>query len=238
MDNFQIKISRVYTDMNGTVIDKTIVPIQMQRKVPFYLFNLFDKNGAYLIGRSIKPVQNGMYFLYSYVNDGSYNFLDFQFGNTIKQYLNAGDVICVLGDNPVLPTILCHVILHSDYVSYASFLSNMQGKKYEISRIQYATDNELNWQESFNTPNVNDFGLYSDDQIQPIVYRNPYNYLQGILDMNIKMNVSDKQGLYSYMLFATDSIEMTFYIDNIISLTSKTDKNGNTSSQAVLFQVR
>jgi hypothetical protein len=238
MQTFQIKVTRIYTDMNGTVVNKTLVPAAMQKKVPFYLFNKFDKEGGYAIGQTIKPVQPGMYFLYSYVNDASYNFLDFQFGNTINRQLRPGDVIHVLADDPIIPNFLCHIILHSDYVSYASFLANMQGKNYKISRMQYVTDNELNYHESFNTPIVDDFGLYTDNQIQPLVYKTPYELTLGFLDMIIDLNITDKNGLYSYMLFTTDEIELTFYIDTILDLNANTNKNGNSNSQAILYEIK
>ena len=238
MNTFQVKVSRIYTDMSGVIVDKTTVPALMKKKVPFYLFNKYDYEGGFFVGQTLKPVQPGMYFLYTYVKNKGYNFLDFQIGNDINRLISPGDLIIVLGDDPILPNFLCHVILHSDYVSYVAFLTNMQGKSFKVSRIQYVTDNELNWQEVINNPSVDDFGLIADNQLQPIAYRTPYEFTQGLLDMTIDLNISDKQGLYSYMQFTTDNIEMTFYIENIIDLNAKTDKNGSTNPQAILFKVR
>jgi hypothetical protein len=228
--------------MNGVIIDKHLVPAQIQKKVPFYLFNNFDKAGGFYAAQQNVQVQPGMFFLYSYVNDASYNFLDFQIGNTINGQLRSGDVILVLGDDPILPNFLCHVVIHSDYVSYASFVANMQGKNYKISRIQYVTDNELNWSESFHTLTLNDFGLAFDNQLQPIAYRHPYEFTLGLLDMDIAIDISDKQGINSYMQFATDQIELTFYVDSIEQLinSQNNSSNGNSNStpRAVLYEVR
>ena len=237
MQNFQIKIQRIYTDMNGAIVDKTLVPAILQKKVPFYLFNLFDKNSGFLAAQTYKQVQPGMFFLYSYVKGNSYNFLDFQITNVINSRTKNGDVVIVLGDDPILPNFLCHVILHSDYVGYGSFLANMQGKNYKISKIQYVTDNEQNWQEIFNKTSLDDFGLVSDCQIQPLTYRDPYQFTNGFLIMQLELNIDDKTGLNSYMLFDTDNLELTFDIDINLNLNnSKT--NGNTNPQAVLFETR
>jgi len=100
------------------------------------------------------------------------------------------------------------------------------------------TDNELNYHESFNTPIVDDFGLYTDNQIQPLVYKTPYELTLGFLDMIIDLNITDKNGLYSYMLFTTDEIELTFYIDTILDLNANTNKNGNSNSQAILYEIK
>src|SRR5271157_641750 len=238
MSNFQVKISRVYTDMNGVILNKSAVPLTLQNKVPFYLFNLFDKNGGFIQSQIVKPPMPGMYFLYSYVNDTSYNFLDFQAGNTINATLSSGDLICVYGDDPNLPNFLCHVILHSDYVSYASFLANMQGKSYQCSHFNYITDNEQNWQEVINMTSEDDFGLVTDNKLQPFTYRDPYQFTEGFIDVKFPIAITDKQGLNSYMLFDTDSIELTFYIDTIANINSNISNNGNSNSKAVLYQVR
>ena len=238
MKNFQIKIQRIYTDMNGVIIDKSTVPLSMQQKVPFYLFSNFDKNGGYKIGQQVKPPINGMYFLYSYVNDGSYNFLNFQIGNTINKTLQIGDSILVFGDDPILPNFLCHVVMHSDYASYASFVANLQGKICTISQIQYSTDNEQNWLENFNVTSADDFGTISDKTIQPLTYRDPYQYTSGFLTMNVNLSLDDKTGIESYMLFSTDLLELTFAIDLSINLSLTNSTNGNTNQTAILFETR
>ena len=243
MQTFQVKITRTYTDMNGVIIDKSLVPVQMQKKVPFYLFNKFDKNGGFLFSQRNTPIMNGMFFLYSYVKGTSYNFLDLQLGNEINKSLRDGDMIIVLADDPILPNFLCHIIMHSDYVTYGSFVENMGGKKYKVSRIQYVTDNEANWIEQFHLISINDFGHLDDNQLQPMSFRNPYEFTFGLLDINIKLNISDKQGVNSYMLFTTDAIELTFYVEDIETLENNNNNNSqngksNSQTRAVLYEVR
>jgi hypothetical protein len=238
MVNLSLNISRFYTDMNGVVLSKLLVPSTMQQKVPFWLFNKFDKDGAFLIGQTIKPVRPGMYYLYNYIVDNQYNFLDFQIGNEIKKLLKSGDMLLVFGDDTILPNTLCLIVVHSDYVAYGSFIAGMQGKNYLLDSIQYFSDNTNNWLECLNITNENDFGVYKDNQLQPIAYKNPYQYQPDMLQMeNVNISLSDKTGISSYFLFDTNAIELNFFFKESSIPSPITNNNGSNSSNAVLFRV-
>jgi len=239
MDTFQVKIIRMYSDMNGTILSKLAVPTLMQQKVPFYLFNLFDKNSGFLAAQKVTPPMPGMYFLYSYVKGTSYNFLDYQIGNTINQMIQNGDLILVYADDPILPNFLCNIIIHCDYVSYAGFLDNLKDRSISIPHFQHVTDNPNNWSEAISTTLIDDFGLVTNDKITVTPFRDPNQQSLGFIDVTQPINVTDKQGLNSYILFDTESLELDFYIDSIVPITNISN-NGNkqTSNQAVLFKTQ
>jgi hypothetical protein len=241
MVNLSLNIKRFYTDANGTVIDKTTAPIAMQKKMPFYLFNKFDRDSGYLIGQTVKPSLPGLFYLFTYVVGVGYNFLDFQFGNTIKQQLRNGDLVLVYADDPILMTTFCLIVIHSDYVGYGGFLENMKNKNMKVSSIQYFTNNDKNWLEVFNITSVDNFGLYKDNTLQPIAYRDPYVFQADMIQIDYDMTFDDKTGLESYMLFDTDSIELNFLVDSLdfstLQNNSNSGNNGNTNSSARLLQI-
>jgi hypothetical protein len=114
----------------------------------------------------------------------------------------------------------------------------MIGKAYHVTQMQYLTDNNNNWNQCINVTSENDFGLYSDRQILPLNYRDPYNYQDDILIMKMDENLTDKTGLSSFMLFETNFIQLNFEFDYVISLTPNIDSNGNTDiRKAKLFQI-
>lgn len=245
MNTFQVKVIRYYTDLNGVILDPATVPLALQQKAPFYIFNLFDKQSGFLVGQNYTPPLTGMYFLYSYVKGTSYNFLDFQVGNIVNSRLNNGDLITVYADDPILPNYLCLIVLHSDYVSYAGFLENMRGRSYSISHFQHATDNPNNWNEGITLPVQDDYGLVSKDNISVLPFLDPSLQSLGFIDVTLPMNITDKKGVNSYMLFATQNLEFTFYIDSITRNTNNSNNNNNLTNNgnsnkvtAQLFQVR
>jgi len=238
MQTLSIIIKRWYTDTSGIIVDKSLVPSVMQKPMPFWLMNIFDKNGSYLIQSTIKRPYAGVYYLYTETIGSYLNFLNFQADSDIKKELKLGDVVHVFADDPTLPNYFCFIQLHSDDVAYNSFLSNMIGKAYHVTQMQYLTDNNNNWNQCINVTSENDFGLYSDRQILPLNYRDPYNYQDDILIMKMDENLTDKTGLSSFMLFETNFIQLNFEFDYVISLTPNIDSNGNTDiRKAKLFQI-
>lgn len=236
MDNLQVRIKRWYTDMNGVIIDKSLVPAAIQVKVPVYLFNEIDKQGAFRNGRQIKPVFGGLFYLYSYVNGLGYNFLDFQVGNNIKQQFFNGDLILVFGDDPTLPNFLCMVQISASDQSYHSVLTNMKDKTFDVAKISYFSDNKNNWSEPLTFIEQDNLAISKFDNISPLAYTDPYLYLnQDFLEITYPVKLTDKKGIAFYMLFDTNDI--SFQLDfNTISSQFNSVNNGN-DSKAVLFRV-
>jgi hypothetical protein len=238
MVNLSLNIKRYYTDASGTIVDKNTVSPTIKKKMPFYLFNKFDKDSGYLIANTVKPVPSGIFYLYTYVVGQGYNFLDFQFGNTVKPQLKNGDVVMVYADDPIIITNFILIVIHSDYVGYGGFIENTKNKVLNISSVQYFTDNKNNWLEPFNVTSVDNFGLYKDNTVQPIAYRDPYVFQADMIQIDYKMKIDDKTGVESYFLFETDLMELNFLIDSLeFSQTQNNTNDGNTNSSAKLLQI-
>ena len=79
-------------------------------------------------------------------------------------------------------------------------------------------------------------GIYSQDSHQPIAYLNPFQQQAGMLEVTLPMEITDKKGLYSNILFDSDYIQLNFEFSSIVSKLNS-QNNGNNQSNAVLFRV-
>jgi hypothetical protein len=222
--------------MNGVVIDKTLVPGNIQVKVPFYLFAQMDKQGGFRNSQILNPVKPGLYYLYSYTVGVGYNFLDFQIGNDVKELLKAGDLVHVYGDDSSLPNFLCHVVVTCDYQAYCSVLENTKDKCFYVAKTKYFTDNPYNFLENLTMIDMDNLGLYNNDKIQPTVGLDPYTIQDNFVDILTTYEITEKKGIASYMLFNTDLIQFQFEFSNIVSQFNNVN-NGNNQSSAILFRV-
>lgn len=236
MDTLQLNIKRFYTDMNGVTLNKAAVPVTFQKKFPFFLFNTMDKNAGFRNGLIVKPVADGVFYLYSYIVGLGYNFLDFQIGNDVKNNFRNGDLIHVFGDDATLPNFLSLIQVSSDYQGYAGVLDNMKDISFNIEKYQYFTNNPLNWQESVAFIQQDNLGVYAEDSHQPISYRNAYIEQPNMVEITLPLEVTDKKGLASHILFATDYIQLNFEFSSIVSKLNS-QNNGSNANKAVLFRV-
>src|SRR6478609_7582332 len=72
-----LKIARYYTDVNGTIVDKALVPNALKVRYPITLFGQFDRNGGWKKSLQAVPVTPGTYFLMTFTAGINQPFLAF-----------------------------------------------------------------------------------------------------------------------------------------------------------------
>src|SRR5690606_41844598 len=56
LETIGIQVKRIYTDVDGVILDKTTVPASLQIDFPVYLWGEFDRLGAFYIANRLQPV--------------------------------------------------------------------------------------------------------------------------------------------------------------------------------------
>jgi len=223
-----LKISRYYTDVNGTIVDKALVPVNLQVRYPITLFGQFDRNGGWKKSLQAVPVTPGTYFLMTFTSGINQPFLAFTGANNIKGKIGLGDVVNVFTDDLENPNYFIWFVLSSDTVSLSSVVSNTESIQND-KRIGVLNLKEINYYfagsteaiilEQFSQPlnflNFDNIGNFRGDDIQPSMFLNPFVRQRGFLTISTPFQIDQYKALVFYMVFNVDSIQMDFIVKKL-----------------------
>lgn len=211
-----IKIKKIYSDVNGAIIAKNILPVALQKKTPVYLLGQFDRNGGYTIGNQIL-LPEVWQFLGVFTVGFGVPFLFATGLNTVKNQISIGDIVIVYCDNLDTPTYYQFVIISSDKNSLASITANSQTTQQDgrlfnlyVEEFNYEVDTNSQYNEVFHYVNIDNIGNFEDNQISPFAFRNPYTEQETVITVKTPFKVDQYLGIYFNMLFSCDNISMTF----------------------------
>lgn len=210
-DTFPISVKKFYTDVDGLIIDKSILPVNLQVELPFYLFGKMDSDGAYKIGNESNPPPLNTWILFKIQTYSTFDFLLFTGLNNFQGQLSVGDLVFIYSDSLVNPTYYAYVVITSNQRSYSSILQSLDKWGPNIDTIVYESQNVNQYEQVFDYVVLNRTGLYKTNQFSPIDFRDPYVQQGDIIRMafnqfGFDMNLNRFIGLYSYILFASDRI--------------------------------
>jgi len=203
-----VTVRKVYTDVDGIVIDRSTLPANLQKPMPFYLFNYFDMMGNYSIGVRNVPVDVEWKFIQYYLWGGN-TFGLFTGLNNIKDLMQFGDIILCFTDDVNLPNYYCYVIMQANQSSIGSIMAIADGRA-TIDEMLYQTANVQQYKESLIFVRENFLGNPSLNQISPEIFRNPYTYQDDTILLTLKYVFSQTFGIYGYLKFETESIILSF----------------------------
>lgn len=220
-DNLAVSVERIYTDVQGKIVDKATVIAalpQLECETPVFLFGEYDRKGGYLLAQKNYPATDALKFLSCMVYGVTNPFF---FGanalTDIQTKCKPGDILQVWTNDLLAPTYYVWVKLSSALRSLASFMENLPAlprnadeSPVNISKLKYYSTNPLQWTEEMQVLWSDYMGLVNSNHAHPIIYRGPYNYDNGFVQMNIELILSQYVGLNTYMLFDTDSITYNF----------------------------
>ncbi len=222
--SISIKIKRIVTDVNGTIIADSGVPAALQLKYPLFLFGEFDRQGGYKQGLSFCPPESGSAYLMSFVNGfgtTSANVIGFSGLNQVRAEMLVGDVVSVFTDDIQNPTYFIWIIQQNTNASIASILANSKttSKDDKFNRMYvesylYSTRNSnvRQWDEPVHITQVNNLGIPKDNNYNPNIYLPPTQYLSEFLEIKQEFKVDQFLGLNTYILWATSGITFNFKV--------------------------
>lgn len=212
--NLDILIRRFYTDVNGVIIDKATLPVNLQTELPVFVFNEYDRAGGYFVANKIVPPPPSLFFLQNYVwGSGSFPYVfGFSGVQNIQTEIKTGDLVTIYTDNLLSPNYFCFIIVRSDEKPLASILSDLATSREKKKCVSFnmLSNNIDQYNESFVFYRSFQFGEYKSDIISPNVARNPLYFQRRLIDLNIKFDFEYKVGFVFPILFNTDRIEFNF----------------------------
>ncbi len=220
-----ITIKRYFTDVDGAIVNKAVVPATIQKPYPFWTFGLWDQRGGYATGLKVLPPYPNTYYLMSYVEGAgmtSQRIVGFTGLNTVYTRIKTGDIVHVFTDDLQAPTYFIWIVQSCRNGSLASILANtdeqddLQIGPMDVPFFQYYTDNPVGqWMEAIRFTRSNNIAAFKDDQVMPYIFKSPNTEQDGFIRIECMFGVNQYQTIGTYFLFATEEIQMNYTIKSL-----------------------
>lgn len=207
-NSITINVTKIYTNVDGTIINKAAVPVSFQKKVPVYLLNKFDKNGGYRFSSQETPVLEGMKFVRYFVRNAGYDFTQFSGFNDISTTLNPGDIAFLYTDNDLNPNFFCWIIQSLSGKPLNGVIENAYNL--QIKGLKIFPEFISDYKEQIKIIQADQLGNYDSDEISQNAYRYPYKKNENFVRIPLQMCLTPFVGFASYIPFNTDSLSYQF----------------------------
>jgi len=213
-----LNVKRVYTDVNGTIIDKALAPVALQVRYPVFILGAFDFKGGYRKALESTPPEVGVKYLKTFINglNSASEVTGVNIAADIQGQLKVGDIVSVYTDSYTIPNYYVWIIVSANNASIASIMLNLSTTQKDdvynrlyIEDIHYLTTNtNVNqWNESIYRISINNIGLNNTDSFQPLIYKTPYTFLNNVLIMGVRFKATQFIGFSTYIQYATEDIQ-------------------------------
>lgn len=221
-----ITVKRFFTDVDGQIVDKAVVPVSLQVKYPVFMFGVFDMESGYKAGSNVCPQVNGIDYLMSFVNGmgaSSQSVIGFTGLNEIQGQLAVGDIVHVFTDDKQNPNYFIWIVQSTNSLAgLASIMKNLQTSQQDnrlgklfIYEMLLITANQQQWRQPFNFTVYDNLGNYTNDPIGPMMFRGPYTELENLIRLDIEIMIDQYIGVNLYMDFTEDLLSVDFNIMKI-----------------------
>ena len=204
-----VTVKRMYTDTNGTVIDKNTLPVNLQVEIPYYIFNDSDRrNGLIQTEKTLKKNDWKHYGSFIRGFDPLPNlFLGL---NDYIEFVTNGDLVNVYVDSNYAPQYYCFVVVSWPNTGYSIFLNRDFQRQIFIQEISMlCTDNKLQLLEPIFWNQYDVVGNVDQKSYNPIAYNQTDYKFGDYIPLPFKMKPDYYIGLISRIRFATEEIQFT-----------------------------
>lgn len=223
-----ITVKRFFTDVDGVILAKNdvLIPAAMKVRYPVLMFGTFDMNSGYRAGINVCAPGVGVNYLKSFVNgisSTSYSVLGITGLNEIQGQLNLGDIVHVFCDDIQNPSYFCWIVQTSNGLSGLSSVimnlmtnqnDNRLGKLY-IYEVMLNTSDPNQWKQVINFTVYDNLGNYSNDSINPKMFRGPFTELDNLIRLDTQFLADQYLGVNTFIDFDTDNLTFDFNIRKI-----------------------
>lgn len=226
---FAIDVRRFFTDVNGAIIDKALVPAKFKIKYPIYMIGDFDKNGGYRQAQNVRPPLPGIVYLTSFVVGGgfsTFNIVGFSGVDTIKDQLLPGDIVNVFTDSNLNPSIFIWIVQQNTFGALGSILNNfstMQDDKHlgpiKLKNANYYALDVNNqsvtdqFDEDWFMTTTDNIGNQNTNSIRTATWLTPETKQTGFVRVQLDWSFTQYLGVNFYMIFNTDFISVNFNLN-------------------------
>jgi hypothetical protein len=227
----EIIAKRIFTDVNGVIVDKAAVPAALQTEYPVYVFGQYDRNGAYWLAQKNTPARIGYEFIECFVfGAGLNNPAYFTALGNIQGQLKPGDLVTLYADSYNAPNYYIWIVQRCSNNSLAAILANLPNLPYDpdygyinivaldyyvAAATAFATENQ--WNNDLLFMRADFLGDISSDSMEPKIFKSARSIQNGFVAMRYKTRLDQYLSMNTYINFETDSITFTFQVEHQVS---------------------
>lgn len=201
-----IEVNIHFVNSVGEVVTNGVLPDELKdKKFPYFVFNSYDKEGAFKQSLKTVPPTGGWKFLKSDIA-GNQTFLLFTGFNNIQQKYTNGDQLFIYTDDYINPNYFAYVVVSSKSVSLSSFTEYLPDLT--VDGFYFGSDNVQNYDEPIALILLDTFGNPKTDYYTPLSDLSPYNKTQQNVYSKIGFKLDPRNGLGGYILADTNTISL------------------------------
>jgi hypothetical protein len=208
--SISISVNRYFTDLNGNVLDKNLIPDSLKVKFPFYLFGKQDFDGGFYGANMANPTINSVYFQ-RYISGEGFDWFALQGGDIWTKY-HVGDMVLVFADSYPDMSYLIFVVVSCDRQAYGSILKDQFRGALELTEILYILDNKNNYNERISFVQLNNLSVPKIDYYQPLAAFTPEQKQVEFIKIPLHYKMNPLIGLGSYIQFETEFMNFEFKV--------------------------
>lgn len=219
INTLDIKISKFFTDVDGTIIDQNTLPVNLQQKLPVFLFGSFDAKGGYRTATEQSPPFGWNYWT-SYVQGVNAPFLQWTGLNEASTRITTGDMVSIYSDDLINPTFFAWIITSETTASIGSIVHNASnlnknGDQIKVDTIKYFSPNLNQYHEGLKYIVINNIGYPNSDVFTPFSFKSPMDKQDSFIDLNISFTLTQYILFTTYITFDTQLINFNILIRSL-----------------------
>ena len=207
LDSISVDVSKIYTDVNGTIINKATLPVAQQVRIPFFLFNELDRIGGLYNFEKTIPLR-GWKFVRTWIQGHEQPPILF---NGLMDYLTSmkgGDLVIMYADDLLNPTYYCFVIIAKAYGSYGTLVSNDDfSEVVPLFKTVNLTTSVAQMRENFYICKYDVFSNVHSDSFLPKDYRRPDWKDGDFIIIPLEFRPNKYVGFLHSLLYDTDTMQ-------------------------------
>lgn len=220
-----VKVRRIFTDANGTVIAKAGAPAGLQVNYPIHLLGAFDLDSGFRIGQAVAPPLGDAKYLLTFVNGVGVNvahLFGFSPLNSIYTRIAIGDIVSVYTDSVNAPNFFVFVIQSASPSGLGSIINNLKTTQQDynlgflyVNDINFFTDDTTQFELPVNYSRADNIGNYKSDSVDPFVFRTPFTEQQGFITMKTDFILDQYLGVNLYFKYSAEELSFDFKIKKV-----------------------
>ena len=187
-DTLSVTVNKFYTTVDGTIIDKNTLPVNLRKKLPVYLIDGFGMDSGFAIAQSVNPVDAPLKFIRFFVRESGFDFTQFSGLNDVSSGLNAGDLVFLYADDELNPNFFMWVVQTAYPKPLSGIIKNIPNLS--LNYVRLFVDQMVNYSQQLTMVKTSSMGDYRADKISPYISIDPMRkdvsfseiHLQGCLD--------------------------------------------------------
>ena len=212
--DFSVNIERVVTDVDTNIIDKSLLPLNLQVGYNYALFYEFDRQNAYRLSQQKVPLEGASQYVGVFVQGTNDPFYLFNGFGDIRSKLSLGDIYLLYTDDILNPNFFIWVIISNPYAGMGGITANTGfydgSKTVNVKWFKMAADNSIQYAAPLFFMASDAIGSNKNNSINPFASLSTDDKLDNFIKIDFPFSLTQYFGIASQMRFESNLLNYVF----------------------------